>query len=190
MVIVSEIRILRILVLWAGLIPCLVQALEDVESIPEPAPVVESDEITSESPLEEVVVIGRETLNSLREELRQAQDHVYDLFNTLNDDDEYDIHCHMETRTGTHISRRVCKANYVDEATSIQGEAYIAFLRGEPGSAQMPATAAIELKNRILREKLTELVNANAELREAVTGFAELSENYENARQQIRHSRE
>lgn len=134
---------------------------------------------------EEIVVVGQATLRSLREQLIRAEDHVHELFNALNDDDEYDIHCHMETRTGTNISQRVCKPNYVDNATSVEGQSYLAAIRGEFGSTRPPASAVINVKSRVLREKLTAFVNENEELREAVSHFTELTENYESAQQQV-----
>ena len=146
--------------------------------------------IAPEPVVEEVIVVGDQTLVGLREELYRAQDHVHELFNALNDDDDFDIHCHTETRTGTHISRRVCKANYVDKATAIQGQAFLSFTRGETGSAQPPSAEVIQFKNGILKQKLTDLVNANSELRDAVARFSELSENYDSAQRKILDSEE
>jgi hypothetical protein len=134
---------------------------------------------------EEIVVVGQATLRSLREQLIRAEDQVHELFNALNDEDEYDIHCHMETRTGTNISQRVCKPNYVDIATADEGQSYLATIRGEFGSTRAPASAVISVKSRVLREKLTTFVSENAELREAVAHFTELNENYASAQQQV-----
>lgn len=139
---------------------------------------------------EEIVVIGDPSLRALREELRAAEDHVHDLFNALNDDDQFDIHCHSETRTGTKISRRVCKPNYVDAATDVQARAYLSFLRGDAAGASLPSQATIQYKNDILREKLTTLVNENAELREAVMHHAELSSAFDSTRQRVLYTNE
>lgn len=144
-----------------------------------------SDAGIAEAAIEEVLVVAPRTLQSLRDELVRAEDRVHELFNALNDDDEFDIHCFMETRTGTRISQRVCKANYVDTATANDGLAYLAFLRGELGAAQSPAMSVLQYKNEILRQRLTALVSENFELREAVMHFAELSQNFEDARQEI-----
>jgi len=188
----------------AGLVPCAILALavdlvghsqtvDDSETIAnqplESAAAAGIDPIASESAVEEVIVVGDQTLVGLRQELYRAQDRVHELFNALNDDDDFDIHCHMETRTGTRISRRVCKANYVDQATAVQGQAFLAFTRGEAGSAQPPSAEVIQFNNKLLRQKLTELVNANSELRDAVARFSELSENYESAQRRILDSK-
>jgi hypothetical protein len=141
-----------------------------------------------ESADEEIVVVGQRTLSALRAEISLAEDRVHELFNALNDDDEYDIHCHRETRTGTNISQRVCKANFVDGATSAEGQATLAAMRGEMGSTRPPAAAVIRRKNKILREKLTAFVSESDELREAVEHFNERLENYETVSRQMRDS--
>ena len=139
---------------------------------------------------EEVVVVSRRGLVGLRAQILAAEDRVYALFNALNDDDQLDIHCYTETRTGTNISRRVCKPNYVDSATAVDGQSQLSALRSELGSAQMPSRTVIQSKDRILRDKLAALVNDNAELRDAVVRHAELRATYESARQQISDSAE
>lgn len=175
--------------LCAALLPSVAwsQAVEPAgEPLPASTAPIDSATATPDPAVQELIVIGPRTLGGLRDELVRAEDRVHELFNALNDDDEFDIHCFMETRTGTNIAQRVCKANYVDAATANDGQAYLAFLRGEPGTAQSPAMAVLQYKNEMLREKLTALVRENAELREAVTHFAELIQNYEDARREIR----
>jgi hypothetical protein len=74
-----------------------------------------SDEEMQEAPpeeLEEIVVYGQRSLTELRLETFRAEDDFYDLFNSMNSDDEFDVHCNRETPTGSHIGRRVCRANY------------------------------------------------------------------------------
>lgn len=156
------------------------------ERLPDSAPGVQTSLIQDESDAyEEIVVIGDRSLTELREELRAAEDKVHELFNALNDDDQFDIHCHIETRTGTNISRRVCKPNYVDTATRNSGQAYLNFLRGEFGGAAAPSVAVIRYKNGILQEKMTALVDENAELRGAVFRYSQLSNAFDSARQRI-----
>lgn len=178
----SRIPVTRPWQLCAALLPSVVWSQP---ATPDAYAETEADTQRSAPPIEEVLVIAPRTLGGLRDELVRAEDRVHELFNALNDDDEFDIHCFTETRTGTHIGRRVCKANYVDTATANDGQAYLAFLRGDLGTAQSPALSVLRYKNEILRQKLTQLVRENPELREAVAHFGELSENYEDARRAI-----
>jgi hypothetical protein len=46
-----------------------------------------------------------------------ARERVYDLFNSLNSHDEFNIHCYNVPRTGTRIPQRVCRPQYTDTAT-------------------------------------------------------------------------
>jgi len=134
---------------------------------------------------EEIVVVGEPTLRNLRVALRAAENRVYEVFNALNDDNEFDIYCYSETRTGTNISRRVCKPNFVDTATTNMGQAFLNYLRGGLGGAQAPSIAIVRFKSGILREKMTALANESPELREAMLRYDELAGAFETARQRI-----
>ncbi len=69
-------------------------------------------------PIEEIVVYGSKSLLQFRLDLYKAEEAVFDLFNSLNSDDEFDIHCHKEMFIGSRLQRRVCKPNYVDLLTA------------------------------------------------------------------------
>ncbi|WP_428102182.1 hypothetical protein [Candidatus Rariloculus sp.] len=117
---------------------------------------------------EEVVVIGTRTRAALRAQVRDAEDRVFALFNELNDDDDYDIHCRIWERTGTLIGRRVCWANFVGKATTNEATATLNFLKGEMGSVAERTTSVFRYKSRILRDKLRATIGENPELLEAV----------------------
>ena len=85
------------------------------------APVEEVKEAPSDT-LEEIIVYGQRSLLEFRLDLYRAEVNFYDLFNSLNSDDEYDVHCYREAPTGSHIRRRICRANFEKELT---GEAVL-----------------------------------------------------------------
>src|SRR5690606_28410369 len=63
--------------------------------------------------LDEVLVRGkRAELSELREQMVGLEDQYYELYNELNKNDLFDIHCAMEARSGTLIRRRYCRAVY------------------------------------------------------------------------------
>ena len=68
--------------------------------------------------IEEIVVYGDKSLTALRQAIFRAEENFFDLFSSLNDDDDFDIRCFYETPTGTHIRHHVCRANFVTAATS------------------------------------------------------------------------
>jgi hypothetical protein len=94
----------------------------------EPAP---SDKI------EEIIVYGDKSLRRLRNDVYKAEQKVIVIFNSLNSDDEFDIHCTRDAPTGSHIKRRVCRANFVGKATAHEARG---FMLGQP---YIPAWATI-----------------------------------------------
>jgi len=82
-------------------------------------PVEEAEPESSEA-IDEITVYGKQSISELRREIYKAEENFFDVFNSLNQDFEYDVNCYYEVPTGTHIRRHVCKANFVVEATSVQ----------------------------------------------------------------------
>ena len=133
----------------------------------------QEDEQDASETVEEIVVYGQKSLTQLRIELHEAEDRAFALFNSLNNEDEYDILCYREAPTGSHISRRICRPNYVSQARSLETRA---FLRGQPPPS---AWAIIQHKDKILREKMETLVVERPEFLKAINEFAEAKENLE-----------
>jgi hypothetical protein len=129
----------------------------------------QEDEQVSSETIEEIVVYGEKSLTKLRLELHKAEDKVYSLFNSLNSDDEFDIHCYREAPTGSHIKRRVCRANFVVEATSEEARD---FLLGHPGPS---AWTKIQPKNKLLQEEMEALVE-RPEFLKALSEFADANQ--------------
>src|SRR5690606_10624730 len=67
--------------------------------------------------VEELIVPGR-TPRSLRVEIERLEASVYERFNALNSDDEFDIHCFEQAPTGSNIPLRTCAPNFVIQAES------------------------------------------------------------------------
>ena len=53
--------------------------------------------------IEEISVIGERTTYSLRLEIKSAEADVYNLFNELNNNDEFDVTCEEVVYTGSHL---------------------------------------------------------------------------------------
>lgn len=69
-------------------------------------------------PDEEITVLGRQSLSSMRLDVQKALEDFYALFNRLNDDDKHDIDCRREQVLGTPVPQRLCFANHEREAYS------------------------------------------------------------------------
>jgi len=119
---------------------------------------------------EEVVVVGDRSVGQLRREVYQAEEDFYDLYNSLNDDPEYDVNCNYETATGTHVKNHVCRAKFVsDSYAKHAGRNNNDLTR----VANQDANPVLAEKTKIFEEKLGMLVNTNAELQAAFLKYNE-----------------
>src|SRR5689334_3684534 len=67
--------------------------------------------------VDEVVVPGVRPQN-LRVEIERLEQVVYERWNALNSNDEFDIHCLESEPTGSNITQTQCAPNFVIEAES------------------------------------------------------------------------
>jgi len=91
-----------------------------------------------------------------------AEEVLYDVYNSLNSDDDFDIHCYKEAPTGSKIKRRFCKTEKLGKILSEQTQAMI---RGEP---YVFPTAEINEMNEHMLAEMTELASKNPEYRKAL----------------------
>jgi hypothetical protein len=123
-------------------------------------------------PLEEVIVRGR-SMGDLRSELYRAQEQFYSVFNALNSDDEYDIHCEYRAPVGSHIRRRVCVPNFVGELTA-ESAKWMMMHRGD-----FPVRGAILRKHRELRAEMARLAVEYPELGKALGDLVDARRRWE-----------
>lgn len=143
---------------------------------------------------EEVTVIGKRSLRDLRLEVQAARERVYDLFNSLNIDDEFDIHCKDAPRTGTRIPQRICRPQYTDNATHFAGREFLLALffdcgggLCEQGLATGNARAQAALsevpgKDHELAVEVQRLARENPEFRRAILSYDAAERRYDDAR--------
>jgi hypothetical protein len=91
------------------------QAQDEPAATASPQPAQEADE--------EIVIRGRRTLFTLRKETEAAREHVWEIFNEVNGNDDFDISCNTSARTGTRMTRRACRPQYANDATREAGRA-------------------------------------------------------------------
>ena len=115
---------------------------------------VQEAERESSDTIEEIIVYGNKLLSQLRLEVYLAQDTTFDLFNSMNSDDEFDIHCYEEAKIGSHVMERICRPNYVGKLTS---QATRQWLLGQTGVYLHPV-AEIQRKDELLVKEMEALV--------------------------------
>jgi hypothetical protein len=115
--------------------------------------------------VEELVVPGR-TPESLRVEIERLEAAVYDRFNALNSDDEFDIHCLEHARTGSNIPSRTCAPNFVIQAESRAARNTLRDGRSGLGNHHNPAEQRMrmEQKSRELTAELQRVAREDEQL--------------------------
>lgn len=95
--------------------------------------------------LDEVIVEGQR-LYQMRQRIVAAEERFYALYNELNKNDEFDVHCVNEAPLGTRLLQRVCRVNFIATAEAEFAVSFVAQLAGEAGggSAKPPALVALE----------------------------------------------
>ena len=159
---------------------------------PAPAPA------TQQSDLDEIVVQGqRVQLLEMRKELVQLEDRFYARYDDLNTNDDFDIHCFKEARTGTRIIKRTCRAVYEDDALQVEGKADTEFRQFResqrfnphgfivPGQPPAPPIMAIMARLGEFRANMKDVVSRDPQLLGLLRDRAELGKRYEATRRRI-----
>ena len=146
-------------------------AHEGAEGSPETLDEVVSGVVNQESTesIEEIIVYGDKPMHTLRREVYKAEGNFFDLFSSLNDHDEFDVRCHYEVPSFTHIRRHVCRANFVIEATS--AESAPAFSEAI-GAFSRPAVFEIRRKKERMRELMEAMITEHPELAQALNQYS------------------
>ncbi len=142
------------------------------------ASVDETEQGSSEA-IEEITVYGDKPLHALRREVYRAEENFFDVFSSLNQDDEYDVRCYYEVPSFTHIRRHVCRAKFVVDATS--AESAPAFSEGI-GAFSRPAVYEIRRKKEKMRELMEALVVESPEMAQALTEYTNTKQILESER--------
>lgn len=144
----------------------------------------QSVETDTEQPIEVVEVVGQR-LQELRFQIEDARLDIYEIFNSLNTDDEFDVHCEGRKETGSLIKHTICEPAFVGMA--LENTARAAFLdrnaNGLPASTSIAplAQGGIAQKNLQLRDKMVELANKDAKLQSAILDLQQLMAEYAEA---------
>jgi hypothetical protein len=155
-------RTLCFVVLFGLGAPALAQ---EVASPPQPA-----------TDVDEIVVPGSRPEN-LYAEIERLEGSVYERFNSLNRNDELDIHCFKQAPTGSNIPLRRCAPNFVIEAEARAAKNTIVGTRGNADATARNArdsATTLEQKSRALTEEFQRLAREDAQLMRDLVRLDEL----------------
>jgi hypothetical protein len=135
----------------------------------------QADESQAETYDEEVLVLGRSRA-FLRIQIQLAEEAVYDRFNEINSNDEFDIHCRSEVYTGSKIPRRVCQPELWRTALRRAGEESTRALQGSFAFPAAQFQNEALYKSHLMEQELRRLIQEDEQLLQAVTHLANLTE--------------
>src|SRR6188508_1912612 len=122
---------------------------------------------------DEVVVEGRKPEN-VYAEIERLEISVYDRFNALNSNDEFDIHCFKQAPTGSNIPLRRCAPNFVVEAEAQAAQNTMVGARGRADARNHGDTTVLEQKSKALTEEIQRLAREDAQLMRDLARLDEL----------------
>jgi len=125
--------------------------------------------------VEDVIVPGSKPEN-LRVEIERLEADVYERFNDLNSDDDFDIHCFKQAPTGSNIPVRTCAPNFVTRAESGAAKKLLADGRTGAGNNNNPSEHAMrmEQKSRELTAELQRVARQDERLMRDLVRLDEL----------------
>lgn len=124
---------------------------------------------------DEIIVLGRSPAE-IRAQIKAAEQAVYDRFNDINSDDEFDIHCRQEAHTGSRILRRVCQPNFWRDAQAKAGEETTRALQGSfAGNPAMFLGEALQ-KGKLMVAEMRELALKDIEFQRALVRLGTLEQ--------------
>ena len=137
-----------------------------------------------EETMEEITITGQKQIFSLRKQIILAEDRAFKLYNELNDDDTYDIHCTMEAPIGSNLKRRICVPNFYWRATADNASEFLGLIGGYSNySAPSPSAKSVfAYQYPILKDKVRELAKKSPELLDALRKNFELNEELKKTR--------
>ncbi|HMB74040.1 MAG TPA: hypothetical protein VKQ06_10745 [Gammaproteobacteria bacterium] len=159
---------------WIGFSACLVLLCHCLAAGAQDNNTSEPEGAAAAEVTEEIVVRG-DSRTALRTRIEMAEDAIFDRFNEINSNDEFDIRCRLETFTGTRIPQRVCQANYWRNALTEAGKSTLHMLRGSSDVSPAAYKAEALYKTTLFEAELTRLASEDKQLLQAIRRFNDLT---------------
>ena len=152
-----------------------------VQGGPTTEPTFDSD--AQEYILEDITVIGQNSIGRLRYEVDRAADRMYEIYNELNTDDDFDIHCLWSAPTGSRIKRKLCTPVYVKNLQA-RATQYALYDMANSGITSIYIDyTEIAINDAKLRENMKRLILENPSLFDAVVEHVKLRKELKRHRQ-------
>lgn len=143
--------------------------------IPLPAPTANAD-------VEEIEITGKRTLLSFRLEMHRAEDHMFDLFNSLNSSNKLDLTCEQRIRVLSHIKQRSCNRRYIEDAH--MDDIQQAMFLGVPAKSGLQIWSENAENHRQFNAELKALAEQHPEMLAAIIDVVETRKRYAEERRE------
>lgn len=138
--------------------------------------------------IEEVVVLGEQSLRSMKIGLERSQNEVYDLFNEAFADTEYEMICKLEKEAKDAYSPianswtvRICATSFVRDLRQQAAEDYLDSAEGFGFVDEALYDEELERHREEMYNKINELYDQNPEFRAQFTSYVEQRSKYQAA---------
>ncbi|HYP79338.1 MAG TPA: hypothetical protein VEQ17_03560 [Steroidobacteraceae bacterium] len=140
------------------------------------APLKTSSRAQPNVELDEVQVISKR-LSEMRQDIVKVEDRFFALYNELNTDDDYDVHCESDVPTGTLLAYRTCRTVFYTKAQAAEARYFLNNEEYAPPADLVALERAPEYRDRALA-----VINSHPELRQLISERDELERQYNQAR--------
>jgi hypothetical protein len=137
--------------------------------------------VIEQEPLEEITVIAPQSIRSMYADMVQAQEIAFDLFNSLNEDNDFDVICRREKPAkdawnpiANSWPTQVCTTPFYDREIARETQNVLNGL-GNFGDAAVDIDRHLEL----LAAKINEVATDSPEFYEAMISYRELKNGYD-----------
>lgn len=138
--------------------------------------------------IEEVIVLGQQSLGSMKRGLENAQNDVFDLFNETFEDTEYEMICLQEKEAKSAFNPianswtvRTCASKFVRDLRDEAAEDYLDSAEGYGFVNEGYYDEQLAAHREGMYHKLKELYETNPEFREQFTSYVEQRTKYQAA---------
>jgi|TARA_B100000315_G_scaffold224043_1_gene229291 hypothetical protein len=132
---------------------------------------------SSPRPIEEITVVGQQSLFRLRRLVIEKEDEVFAYFNANNSSNRMDIICGKRVATGTYVPRRVCEPRFLKNLRSYEARSW---RRGFTTTSYSQQDLLFESKGDFdqLQSEINELMLSSEEFANILADYADLTDNY------------
>jgi hypothetical protein len=149
---------------------------------------VQHSEPASSDVLEEIIVYGEKSLTRLRRERYRAEENFFDLFNSLNSNNEYNVECDYVVFLGDRRRHHLCQPEFARKYEADAAAAVMMDRKSGGGFSGIGWTtdrfrAVTKRKEELMWHEIAALLAERPELHKALADVAKAKRIYESERQ-------